>query len=157
MGVKSFDQWYADRHGQSLSQRLASRVQPFYRTWEEFAVAISDYATYTARSLELQGAPPPAPKAVKFPPPLGIGILRPETSEQIINADTPAGMRRAIFEAATHSSLIRNALYAADLRGMSAEDRYTFLAYYALRQLQDTSDELLKVLRTMPAPWKDVP
>jgi hypothetical protein len=50
-------------------------------------------------------------------------------------AETPTEMRQAIFELARELPMARNCLMAADHAGMSGEDRYTLIAYHALRMM----------------------
>ena len=75
------------------------------------------------------------------------GILKPE--KQPANLDE---MRKAIFEASRNSAMIRNALMSADYQGLSGDDRYVQLAYYALRDLQDTHVRLLEFVALSPMP-----
>lgn len=74
--------------------------------------------------------------------------------EQLREAKTPEEMRAEIHRLARErsSALIRSVMDCADFNGLSAEDRYTMLAYHALRDLahsQKLAHELLVV--TPPA------
>ena len=57
--------------------------------------------------------------------------------EQVKNADTPNEMRAAINRLARDDALTGYVMHMADLHGMSGEDRYTMLAYHALKQRQE--------------------
>lgn len=67
-------------------------------------------------------------------------------------AKTPADMRIVIERASLYNGLIRSALMVADINNMSPEDRYTFLAYHALQQLQSSCRQALEFASTMPPP-----
>jgi ABC-type tungstate transport system permease subunit len=67
------------------------------------------------------------------------------------HAVTPEQMRAAIFKSARDSSLVRSVMMAADLNGWSAEDRYTMLAYEALRMLERYAQVNIEMLAMMPA------
>ena len=74
------------------------------------------------------------------------------TTEQLKDAETPDEMRAAIFMAARHDPLIRQVMDAADHKGMSGEDRYTVLAYHALKAMMDAHQREIDFYRTHPAP-----
>lgn len=79
--------------------------------------------------------------------PYRVGIEKPE--KEPTSTDE---MRKAITAAAWHSSLVRNCMVAADYQGLSGEDRYAVVAYYALRSLEDTSRGLMAFVSTTPSP-----
>jgi len=60
-----------------------------------------------------------------------LGIPTPEKEPTSANE-----MRQAILEASHDSALINNCLSHAAYSGMSGEDKYAGLAYYALRELE---------------------
>jgi hypothetical protein len=64
-----------------------------------------------------------------FPDPMHI--------EQLKDVHTPEEMRAEIHRLARERSsvLVRSVMDCADFNGLSAEDRYTMLAYHALRDL----------------------
>jgi hypothetical protein len=61
-------------------------------------------------------------------------------------------MRAAISEARHESHIISNIMYMADVQGLSAEDRYTTLAYHALVALQTYYARCLEITRLYPSP-----
>jgi hypothetical protein len=74
--------------------------------------------------------------------------------EQLKEVHTPEEMRAEIHRISRSraSILARTVMDCADFNGLSAEDRYTMLAYHALRELvrhQQISHDLLMV---MPRP-----
>lgn len=72
--------------------------------------------------------------------------------EQLKEAATVEEMRAEIFRLRHHDYLLRNAMDAADYKGMSAEDRYTILAYYALRERAKLLATVLDDAMLRPAP-----
>ena len=61
-------------------------------------------------------------------------------------------MRKAIYEGERDSAVIHNAMYAADINGMSGEDRYVMLAYHALIALETHFQAHLRLMELMPGP-----
>jgi hypothetical protein len=61
-------------------------------------------------------------------------------------------MRRAIDEAKYESALVGNAMRTADFNGLSAEDRYTILAYHALVSLEIYYKQALEISMRYPNP-----
>ncbi len=80
------------------------------------------------------------------------GIRRPETARKTIEQSTLEGMRAAIYKASFDSVLIRQCTIQADMKGMSGEDRYTLLAYQALRSLEEYAQKALEMSRLYPNP-----
>jgi hypothetical protein len=80
------------------------------------------------------------------------GLRKPETAEEIQQQNTIRGMRIAILEAQRDSPLIRQALITAECAGLSGEDTFTLLAYYALLSLEDHAQRHSNLLRLMPIP-----
>lgn len=76
-----------------------------------------------------------------------VGIEKPEKEPTSIDE-----MRKAITVASQHSSIVRNAMMSADYQGLSGEDRYAMLAYYALRQLESTHRHLMAYVNITPGP-----
>ncbi len=54
--------------------------------------------------------------------------------EQVKKVITPDEMRAELFRLSHHDPLVRSVMQSADYNGMSAEDRYTILAYYAMAE-----------------------
>lgn len=52
--------------------------------------------------------------------------------EQLREAHTPNDMRAELFRVSREDSLVRSVFQMADYNGMSAEDRFTILAYHAM-------------------------
>ncbi len=63
--------------------------------------------------------------------------------EQVKDAVTPDEMRAEIFRLQHYDPLVRAVMDYADYRGASAEDRYTVLAYNALKQLNEIKRHVL--------------
>ncbi len=66
-----------------------------------------------------------------------VGLARPESAEDIRDAQSIDGMRRAILRGAADSSLIRQCLSVAESRLLSREEIYVVLAYEALLKLEE--------------------
>jgi len=62
-------------------------------------------------------------------------------------------MRQEIQRAARDSVLIRNAFMRAEHTGMSGEDKYVLLAYYALKELQVHYQRNMDWLMLTPSPF----
>ena len=60
-------------------------------------------------------------------------MLNREPIEQVRDANTFEEMRAEIARLRRYDALVRQATDAADYKGLSAEDRYTMLAYCALK------------------------
>ena len=70
--------------------------------------------------------------------------------EQLKDAQTPEEMRAEIHRLSRERSsvIVRSVMDCADFNGLSSEDRYTMLAYHALRDLahcQKLAHELIAV------------
>lgn len=72
-----------------------------------------------------------------------IGIERPEGQQPGDPRDLTR-MRQEIYLAMRDSVLVRNIMYCADHEGLSAEDRYTLLAYEALVALETNWKQVLR-------------
>lgn len=57
--------------------------------------------------------------------------------EQVKHAEKPDEMRAEINRMARHDALTWKIMTMADLQGMCGEDRYTMLAYFALKERQE--------------------
>lgn len=62
-------------------------------------------------------------------------------------------MRQAILRAYRNDHTVHSAFQFADHRGMSGEDRYAMLAYYALRRVHDLHNQVLRFADVMPAQY----
>lgn len=56
--------------------------------------------------------------------------------EQVRDANTIDEMRAELYRLRFHEPLVKSAFDFADYAGKSAEDKYAFLAYHALRDRQ---------------------
>jgi hypothetical protein len=84
---------------------------------------------------------------------IAVGLEAPRTAEETIRANTPDGMRAAIFKGSHESPLIRTCLQKAQYAGLSGEDTYVLLAYQALIALESYAQRCLEISRRHP----DVP
>lgn len=57
--------------------------------------------------------------------------------EHVRPAKTPTEMRAEIYRLSHYDSLVRSITTMANMEGLSSEDRYTLLAYQALRQASE--------------------
>jgi hypothetical protein len=83
---------------------------------------------------------------------MSLGIPKPEKEPASIDE-----MRQVIDRASRDSSLIHNALTAAQYKGMSGEDKYVLLAYSALRELERHYQMNMDWLMLQPSPSIIVP
>lgn len=72
--------------------------------------------------------------------------------KKLNEAATPKEMRAAIEEVIHHHPIVRNVLLMARRDGLSSEDTYSAVAYYALQMLVQTQTDYARVLSTMPMP-----
>lgn len=70
--------------------------------------------------------------------------------EEVRDATTPAEMRAEIFRLQHYDALVRGVMNSANYTGMSAEDRYTVLAYHALKAKADAQAQILMFARVTP-------
>lgn len=63
---------------------------------------------------------------------------------------SPADMRAEIFRLRRELPVVRAVMDTADFNGLSAEDRYTMLAYYALRDYARVHNMLMDHVLSMP-------
>ena len=74
--------------------------------------------------------------------------------EQVKDASGPSEMRAELHRMRNYDPLVRSVMDSADYSGMSAEDRYTLLAYHALRGKNHAQALLLESARMNPPPMK---
>lgn len=74
--------------------------------------------------------------------------------EQVKDAETPDQMRAELQRMRRHNVIANNAMTLADIQGMSAEDRYTALAYHALKALCSTQQGALDAAIARPPAWE---
>ena len=60
-------------------------------------------------------------------------------------------MRAEIFRIQQYDSMVRHVMDMANYRGMSAEDRFTVLAYYALRERALLQNTIIDAAMVRPA------
>lgn len=70
--------------------------------------------------------------------------------EQVKDAATPEQMRAEIFRLQHYDHLVKSVMDTANYNGMSAEDRYTMLAYHALKQRNDAQARVLGFVNLTP-------
>lgn len=83
---------------------------------------------------------------------ISLGLPKPEKDPASIDE-----MRQAIDRARMDSPIIRNALDTAQWKGMSGEDKYVLLAYWALRELETHYRMNMDWLMTQPSPSLVIP
>lgn len=74
-----------------------------------------------------------------------------DAAVEIGKASTPEEMRAEIYRLRQDDPMVRDILMSADFHGLSAEDRYTQLAYYALVEYGRLRAMLLRQLSISPA------
>lgn len=72
--------------------------------------------------------------------------------EQVREATTPEEMRAEIFRLSKEDPLVRNVLDSARYHGKSSEDKYTELAYYALKEAARAKQMIHDYVVLMPSP-----
>lgn len=70
--------------------------------------------------------------------------------EQVRDVGTPSEMRAEIFRLRRENPLVRSVMDMADYNGLSAEDRYTVIAYHALKDSARLQQLLLQQLNITP-------
>jgi len=73
--------------------------------------------------------------------------------EQVREANSPEEMRAEISRLRREGVLVRSVMDMADYRGLSAEDRFTVLAYYALKDLAVAQKTILEHVLITPNPF----
>ena len=77
--------------------------------------------------------------------------------EQVREATTPSEMRVEIARLTRNNHIVRATMDCADYTGLSAEDRYTMLAYHALAVLAKTQRVMHEYVLTTPGPHLVLP
>lgn len=72
--------------------------------------------------------------------------------EQVKDATTPAEMRAEIYRLRHYKPMVSMVIDMADYNGLSAEYRFTILAYHALKEKQDTRAQLLQQIQMTQNP-----
>jgi vacuolar-type H+-ATPase catalytic subunit A/Vma1 len=70
--------------------------------------------------------------------------------EELREVNTPAEMRAELFRIRRENALANQVMMLADRDGLSAEDRYTLLAYHALKQSIHYQNSALELLAVTP-------
>jgi hypothetical protein len=70
--------------------------------------------------------------------------MRDDMIEQMKDATTPAEMRAEIYRHRQYDHMVRRVIDIADYDGLSAEDRYTILAYHALKAKNEAQAQLFQ-------------
>jgi hypothetical protein len=80
--------------------------------------------------------------------------LKPETAEEINDCMTPDGLRRRLREYAYRGGepMVRAIFEMAAHRGLSGEDTMVWLAFEALKGMEQRSDMLIEQFNIRPAP-----
>ena len=73
-------------------------------------------------------------------------FLRPNEAEAVREATTAEEMRAEIFRLSYRNPLVRACWTAADVKGSSAEDRFTLLAYSAIKSLNEIQHKYINFL-----------
>lgn len=73
-------------------------------------------------------------------------------NEKVKEALTFEEMRTEIYRLRFHDAMVRQVMDMADMCGLSAEDRYVALAYYALLERSKLKAVILEDAMTRPAP-----
>lgn len=76
---------------------------------------------------------------------------------EIRDATTPAEMRAEIYRLRNESPLVCAVMQTADYSGLSAEDRFTVLAYLALKESARNQQMLIKQLEVATHPFLVAP
>ena len=78
--------------------------------------------------------------------------INPKTVDEVMDAQTPDGMRRRINRYSREDPLVKAVLDMAYHRGFSGEDTMTILAFEALRQRERLMDHALnEAMTSIPA------
>lgn len=72
--------------------------------------------------------------------------------EEVREATSPSEMRAEINRLRYYDPIARATMDAADYYGLSAEDRYTTLAYHALKSSADAHRKLFRYALSVPMP-----
>ena len=75
-----------------------------------------------------------------------------QMNHKIDDATTPEEMRAALFRALRYSSIVHHAFTTADIKGLNGEDRYTLLAYHAVKLAEGLQESLFEQALTQIRP-----
>ena len=73
-------------------------------------------------------------------------------NHKIDDATTPEEMRAALFRAMRYSSIVHRSFNTADYKGLNGEDRYTLLAYHAVKLAEELQELLIEQTMTQTRP-----
>ena len=73
-------------------------------------------------------------------------------NNKIDDATTPEEMRAALFRVKRYNNTVWGAFDAADHKGLDGEDRYTLLAYHAVKLANELQDTLFEYTATYIRP-----
>ena len=72
-------------------------------------------------------------------------------NHKIDDATTPEEMRAALFRRC-YSSIVHRSFNTADYKGLNGEDRYTLLAYHAVKLAEELQELLIEQTMTQIRP-----
>ena len=80
--------------------------------------------------------------------------ITPYTAEEMTECSTPQGIRAYLNRKSYYcgSPLVYRIFELAHVTGLSGEDKYTILAFEALKAAETAREELLTYLRNAPGP-----
>lgn len=81
-----------------------------------------------------------------------VGLPKPETAQEVKDAASIEGMRRAIQFGRRDSRIIAAALEQAVHMGLNGEDTYVLLAYHALLSVESYARRCIDLTNLMPMP-----
>ena len=73
-------------------------------------------------------------------------------NHKIDDATTPEEMRAALFRVKRYNNTVWGAFDAADHKGLDGEDRYTLLAYHAVKLAEELQELLIEQTMTQIRP-----
>ena len=93
---------------------------------------------------------------MRFP---GDMTLKPETAEEVTECADPRGMRKRLLEYSYRGGepMVKAILDSARYRGLSGEDTMTWLAFEALKGLEDLKARFIDDMMLRPAPSFYIP
>ena len=75
----------------------------------------------------------------------------PDWLEPVHEAFTPSEMRAELARLRRNNAIVRRVMDSADYTGLSSEDRYTMLAYYAMQSLVQAQQQIYDYVVTTPS------
>jgi hypothetical protein len=75
----------------------------------------------------------------------------PDWLEPVREAFTPSEMRTELVRLRRNSPIVQKVMDSADYTGLSSEDRYTMLAYYAMKALVQAQQQVYDYVVTTPS------